>query len=76
MKTEGGKKILKGKGEKKGSGNWDCIGEISGAPVPSWKEKRWWQTLNFPIFLSLHPSPCIYHSALISKNKSKHFFLL
>lgn len=21
-----------------GSGNWDCIGEISGAPVPSWQE--------------------------------------
>ena len=48
------------------SGNWDCIGEISGAPVPPWKAYLYvniaianTQPSSSSLSLWLHLYPCI-----------------
>lgn len=56
------------------SGNWDCIGEISGAPVPSWKEYRLaLQTLSLNLPLPLHPYPCNNFSPPSNKRFPRKF---
>jgi hypothetical protein len=60
------------------SGNWDCIGEISGAPVPPWKAYLYVNiaiantqpsssSLSLSLSLWLHLYPCI----LAAKKKKK-----
>ena len=70
-------------GREEGSGNWDCLGEISGAPVPPWNEFQYFifiihtslsLSLSLPpslsfymYFIIIHASPSPSLSALISK---------
>ena len=49
-------------GREEGSGNWDCLGEISGAPVPPWNE---FQYFIFIIHTSLSLSLSLPFSLLL-----------
>ena len=51
-------------GREEGSGNWDCLGEISGAPVPPWNEFQYFifiihTSLSLALSPLLSPSICI-----------------